>query len=83
MRNKYIENKIFVRRCKKCGDIYKTSAHCGKVCDNCKLLDKRVCVYCGKEYQPLQHGQKFCCFECRKQNLYKVQKERRKKNDKI
>ncbi len=39
---------------------------------------KRICEYCGKEYWPNKHHQKYCCKECSSKAYWEIDKERDK-----
>ena len=73
---KYIrrqKNRVYVRRCKRCGGEIRTREYFQKICNKCKrpstskLKTERVqkCLGCGKEFSA-EYGRQYYCVDCRR-----------------
>jgi len=51
--------KVYIRRCSKCDNIYRTHSPCSDICHNCKIY-KKVCEKCKKKYISKTHLTKYC-----------------------
>lgn len=67
MKNLNIE-KIYKRKCKHCGESFKSERKHAIVCASCKAKNRNhpeiLCKFCGKSFRLVSKKQTFCSTEC-------------------